>query len=117
MLPMQIKLETVNPMIDPELDAIMKRKMKEMMEKSRASNTSAVIVYSTVACPYCHMAKDYLRSKNIQFQDIDVGSDSSKAQEMVDKSGQMGVPVLDIKGKIIVGFNRTAIDEALLSQE
>ncbi len=72
-----------------------------------------VIVYSTQTCPYCHMVKDYLKEKEIEFEDIDVSQDQEKAKEMMSKSGQSGVPVLDIDGKIIVGFNREEIDKAL----
>jgi glutaredoxin 3 len=72
-----------------------------------------VKVYSTRMCPYCVMAKDYLRSIGVEYNDYDVGSDRAKAKEMIMKSGQMGVPVLDINGKIIVGFDRNAIDNAL----
>ncbi|OIO26555.1 NrdH-redoxin [Candidatus Micrarchaeota archaeon CG1_02_55_22] len=72
-----------------------------------------VIVYSTKTCPYCVMAKDYLTSKGVPYEDVDVGSDRARAQEMVSKSGQMGVPVLDIDGKVILGFDRGAIDAAL----
>ena len=72
-----------------------------------------VKVYSTSNCPYCHMAKDFLKQNNIEFEDIDVSKDQKAAQEMIEKSGQMGVPVLDIDGKIIVGFNVPAIKEAL----
>lgn len=71
-----------------------------------------VTVYSTQACPYCHMAKDYLKEKGVSFEDIDVGADTAKAEEIV-KSGQMGVPVIDVDGKIIIGFNRAEIDKAL----
>ena len=73
----------------------------------------SVIVYSTPTCPYCHIAKDYLKSKSVEFQEVDVSKDQAKAQEMIKKSGQMGVPVLDINGKIIIGFNKKEIDEAL----
>lgn len=59
------------------------------------------------------MAKEFLESKSIQFKDIDVGKNSDAAREMIKKSGQMGVPVLDINGKIIVGFDRDAIEGAL----
>jgi glutaredoxin-like YruB-family protein len=72
-----------------------------------------VKVYSTPTCPYCHRAKQFLKDNNIEFEDIDVSSDQQRAREMVDKSGQMGVPVLDIDGKIIVGFDRDAISKAL----
>ena len=76
-------------------------------------NQKKVLIYSTTTCPFCHQAKDYLNEKKIAFTDFDVASDSAKAQEMIDKSGQMGVPVLDIEGKIIVGFDKEAIDKEL----
>ncbi|MBM3309777.1 MAG: NrdH-redoxin [Candidatus Altiarchaeales archaeon] len=72
-----------------------------------------ITIYSTKTCPYCRMAKEFLNSKNIKYKDIDVGSDREGAKEMVKKSGQMGVPVLDINGKIIVGFDKEAIEQAL----
>lgn len=72
-----------------------------------------VTVYSTPTCPYCHMVKDYLKDKNISFTDVDVAADQAQVEEMVKKSGQMGVPVVDVNGQIIVGFNRPAIDQAL----
>jgi len=72
-----------------------------------------VLIYSTPTCPFCHQAKDYLTEKKIIFTNYDVSSDNDKAQEMIDKSGQMGVPVLDIEGKIIIGFDRPAIDKEL----
>lgn len=70
-------------------------------------------VYSTPTCPWCHKAKEYLKQKNIQFEDIDVSTNRKAAQEMVKKSGQMGVPVLDINGEIIIGFDIEAINRAL----
>jgi glutaredoxin-like YruB-family protein len=72
-----------------------------------------VKVYSTQACPWCHRAKGFLKEKNIEFEDIDVASNQELAEEMVEKSGQMGVPVLDIDGTIIVGFDKAAIEKAL----
>jgi glutaredoxin 3 len=72
-----------------------------------------VLVYSTAACPYCVLAKNYLDSKKVAYEAFDVGADRAKAEEMIKKSGQMGVPVLDIGGKIIVGFDKAAIDAAL----
>lgn len=72
-----------------------------------------ITVYSTPTCPYCHMVKDYLKKNNFAFEDVDVSVDEKRAQEMIDKSGQMGVPVVDIDGKIIVGFNRAEIDKVL----
>jgi glutaredoxin-like YruB-family protein len=76
-----------------------------------------VKVYSTETCPYCVMVKDYLKEKKVEFEDIDVGADQEKAKEMVEKSGQMGVPVVEINGEIIVGFNKPKIDEALEKKE
>jgi len=72
-----------------------------------------VIVYSTQVCPYCSMVKAFLREKGIEFEDVDVGRDQKRAQEMVEKSGQLGVPVLDINGEIIIGFDRPKIELAL----
>jgi len=72
-----------------------------------------VIVYSTETCPYCTRAKDFLKENNVEFENIDVAADQVKAQEMVEKSGQMGVPVLDIEGTIITGFDKDAIRQAL----
>ena len=72
-----------------------------------------VIVYSTEWCPYCVVAKDYLKSKSVEFEDVNVEENPAAAEEMVAKSGQNGIPVLDIGGRIIVGFNKHAIDSAL----
>ncbi|QQO11065.1 glutaredoxin family protein [Breznakiella homolactica] len=72
-----------------------------------------VTVYSTQTCPYCTMVKDYLRGKQVAFTEYDVGKDQVKAQEMVNKSGQMGVPVVEINGKIVVGFNKPELDKLL----
>jgi glutaredoxin-like YruB-family protein len=63
-----------------------------------------VIVYSTPTCPYCVMAKEFFTEKGIAYTDVDVTKDRKSAQEMVAKSGQMGVPVIDIDGSIVVGF-------------
>jgi glutaredoxin-like YruB-family protein len=72
-----------------------------------------VKVYSTPTCPYCMRAKQFLKDNNIEFEDIDVSTDQERAQEMIQKSGQMGVPVLDIDGDIVVGFDKEAISKAL----
>ena len=74
-----------------------------------------VKVYSTKTCPWCHKTKEFLTEKGVKFEDIDVGADQKAASEMVEKSGQMGVPVTDIDGKIIVGFDKEAIEKALAS--
>ena len=70
-------------------------------------------VYSTQACPYCHMVKDFLRKNDVEFEDIDVSTNHEAAHEMIEKSGQMGVPVTEINGKIIIGYNVQALKRAL----
>jgi glutaredoxin 3 len=70
-----------------------------------------IIIYSTPTCAYCKLAKDYLTSKNIPYTEIDVVRDPSKQQELITKSGQFGVPVIDVDGKIIVGFDKRKLDE------
>jgi len=72
-----------------------------------------VIVYSTPSCPFCHSLKEYLKEKNISFKEIDVSENEEKLQEMIKKSGQMGVPVLEIDNNIIVGFDKEKIDKIL----
>lgn len=70
----------------------------------------AIKVYSTPSCPWCTVAKNYLTSKHIQFEEVDVSRNREAAMEMVQKSGQRGVPVIDINGRIIVGFDQATID-------
>ena len=72
-----------------------------------------VTIYSTPMCSWCQIAKDHLRGSGISFEDVDVTTDTSRAREMVEKSGQYGVPVIDIDGEIIVGFDRVRIDALL----
>lgn len=72
-----------------------------------------VIVYSTPTCPHCNVAKTYLTEKGVKYVDYDVSSDREKAKEMVQKTGQTGVPVIEIDDIVIVGFDRPKIDEAL----
>jgi glutaredoxin-like YruB-family protein len=72
-----------------------------------------VVVFSTPTCSYCNMAKSYFREKGIKFTDIDVSRDQAAARDMVRRSGQMGVPVIDIGGKIVVGFNRPQVNTLL----
>ncbi|MFH1225071.1 MAG: glutaredoxin domain-containing protein [Candidatus Diapherotrites archaeon] len=78
-----------------------------------AAKSASVNVYSSPYCPYCHMAKDFLKERNVKFEDFDVSESQERLREMMKKSGQSGVPVLEINGKIIVGFNREAIIAAL----
>ena len=73
----------------------------------------AVTIYTTPTCSYCKVAKEFFRSQYVPFTEYNVATDQRKADEMVRKSGQMGVPVIDVNGKIIIGFNRPEIEKAL----
>ncbi|MCK9432258.1 MAG: glutaredoxin family protein [Candidatus Omnitrophica bacterium] len=72
-----------------------------------------VKVYSTSTCPWCIRVKQFLKDNNIEFENFDVSQDRAAADEMMNKTGQMGVPVLDIEGEIIVGFDQERIKAAL----
>jgi glutaredoxin-like YruB-family protein len=72
-----------------------------------------VKIYSTATCPYCVRAKQFLKENGIVFEDVDVANNKTAAEEMVRKTGQMGVPVLDIEGEIIVGFDKERIKQVL----
>lgn len=74
-----------------------------------------VIIYTATWCAFCHAAKEYLDKLGVKYEDKDVESDPAFAKEATDKSGQRGIPVLDIDGTIIVGFDRQKIDAALKS--
>ncbi|MFP4484037.1 MAG: glutaredoxin family protein [Spirochaetota bacterium] len=73
----------------------------------------AVKLYTTPTCTYCRKAKKYFQENRITFTEYDVSKDQRRADEMVKKSGQMGVPVVDVHGRIIVGFNQPEIERAL----
>ena len=72
-----------------------------------------VIVYSTPTCPFCRQVKEYLKEKGVEFTDFNAAADAEARKEMVRKSSQMGVPVIDVDGTIVVGFNRTRLEELL----
>ena len=76
-----------------------------------------VKVYSTEMCPYCTTLKQFLKDNNIEFEDIDVSKDKKALDEMVKKSGQMGVPVVDIDGQIVIGFDKEKICKLLNIKE
>lgn len=77
------------------------------------SDSKSVTVYSADWCGYCHAVKKYFDDKGVKYTERNIEEDSRYAQEAVDKSGQMGIPVVDIDGKIIVGFDRMKINDAL----
>lgn len=70
-------------------------------------------IYSTPTCVYCKTLKEYLKKKNIEFSEIDVTKDEKELEQMIKISGQMGVPVVDIGGDVIIGFDKQRIDELL----
>ncbi len=72
-----------------------------------------VIIYSTPTCTYCNAAKTYLKEKGIAYSEFNVAADTEKRKEMVDKSGQLGVPVIDVGGKVIIGFEEEELAAAL----
>ena len=73
----------------------------------------AIKLYTTSSCTYCVKAKNWLRTNHIPFTEYNIERDPRRADEMVRKSGQSGVPVIDVQGKIVVGFNQQAIERAL----
>ena len=73
----------------------------------------AVKVYSTPTCPFCTMAKKYLKENDIPFEDVDVSRDRAQAMDMIRKSGQRGVPVIDYEGEIIVGFDKRRLEQLI----
>jgi len=73
----------------------------------------AVTIYTTPTCGYCKKAKEFFRARGVSFTEYNVAADRRKAEEMVRRSGQMGVPVIEISGRIIVGFNQAEIERAL----
>jgi len=70
-------------------------------------------IFSTPSCPYCVTLKEYLKEKEFEYEDINVAEDKEATKEMIEKSGQMGVPVSEIKGEIIIGFDKVKINKIL----
>ncbi len=72
-----------------------------------------VTIYSTPTCVYCKMAKEFFKKNNVEYQEHNVAEDQKAREEMVNKSHQLGVPVIDVDGKILVGFNENELRKAL----
>lgn len=83
------------------------------MDTTTPNTNHKITIYSTEFCKYCHMLKDYLKERGFAYEDIDVGKDAAQAAIAKEKSGQLGVPVTDINGHIIVGYDTDAVDELL----
>ena len=95
----------------PHRDAHRVRAVLQAAKYSRMDKT--IIIYSTPTCHFCHMVKDYLTEKGIAFTDHNVAVDIEKRQEMMQRSGQMGVPVIFIGDDMVIGFNKDKIDVLL----
>ena len=87
--------------------------LKHLKLTLRLQPTNMVTIYSTPTCVYCKSLKEYLSEKNIVFQEIDVSENEKELEKMVAISGQMGVPVVEIEGNVVIGFDREKIDEIL----
>ena len=68
-----------------------------------------ITIYSTPTCTYCKMAKEFLKENSIAFEEINVAADVAKRKEMIEKSGQLGVPVIDVDGQIMVGYDKATL--------
>ena len=77
------------------------------------SGIHRVLVFTTPTCPWCQRAKSYLRSKSIPFKEVDVTRDQQAARDLVRRTGQMGVPVIEIDGRPVVGFDQRQVDRLL----
>lgn len=73
----------------------------------------SVTIYSTPTCPYCFAAKDFFKEHNVEYTEHNVASDEKARNEMIEKSGQLGVPVIDIDGEVVVGFNKELLSQLL----
>ena len=85
----------------------------ENEEKKEGTAEAAVVIYGTPVCHFCHAAKDFFKENDVAFTDHDVAADADKRQEMIDLTGQMGVPVIKIGEDIIIGFDESKIKELL----
>jgi len=83
------------------------------MDNQNNAQAKNVIIYSTPTCHFCHLAKDFFNENGVKYVEYDVLSNLEKRQEMLEKSGQMGVPVISIDNQIIVGFDQTKVSSLL----
>jgi glutaredoxin-like YruB-family protein len=84
-----------------------------MANKEAQMSDKEVKVYSTPACPYCKMVKKFLEDNSIPYNDLNVAEDKAALEDIVSRSGQMGVPVIDIDGELVIGYNQVQLKEKL----
>jgi len=100
-------------MEDKELQVMMKKRLVEIEDEKAKARNPEVIMYSTPDCRYCAMAKSFFKDKGIKFTDYDVSVDKDKAREMMMKTQQGGVPVIQIDGRLLVGFDQKLVEQTL----
>ncbi len=87
------------------------------MKKTKSSKSTAkslsVKIYTTTTCPWCMKTKEFLKANNVKYAEVNVGEDEKSRNEMFEKSGQFGVPVTDVNGTVIVGYDKEALKKAL----
>ncbi|MBI2652691.1 glutathione S-transferase N-terminal domain-containing protein [Candidatus Woesearchaeota archaeon] len=81
--------------------------------KSKIGKESKVKIYTTTTCPWCMKTKEFLKANNVKYEEVNVGENEQARNEMFEKSGQFGVPVSDVNGTIIVGYDKEALKKAL----
>ena len=84
-----------------------------MAKSEKSGKSSKVKVYATSTCPWCMKTKEFLKANNVKYEEVNVGADEKARNEMFEKSGQFGVPVIDVNGTIIVGYDKDALKKAL----
>ena len=84
-----------------------------MPKKPNTDKSNKVKIYTTTTCPWCVKTKEFLKANNARYQEVNVGADEKSRNEMFEKSGQFGVPVTDVNGIIIVGYDKEALKKAL----
>lgn len=87
--------------------------MDETTTPTNDAGTPDVVIYSTPTCHYCNLTKEFLKENNVEYVDYNVAEDTAKRAEMIEKSGQMGVPVIMIKDEMMIGFNEDKLRELL----
>lgn len=85
----------------------------EGAEENTAAESANVVIYSTPVCHFCQAAKEFFKENNVAYEDINVAEDAEKRQEMIEMTGQMGVPVIKIGNDIVVGFDEGKVKELL----